>query len=172
MSTLTLSQPFHLSPFSSEERTNVDPDVYRLDRPTVIKLNNIYIYGNLCLLRGQRFSVEVSSEPLQKLSRTPFLSDELMAGQILVTPLYKPQHEEIATIPLRWGCPRIVVLHAGFRYFMGQSLDKELCPTCRRWRYCGVHPCRRNFTLSIFSGSSAEKRLSSNCRSSCQLTGT
>ena len=135
MSLLTLSQPFELLPFQSDQRIKHNSDVFLLERPTVAKVNNLYMYGNLCLLRGPRFSVVGRPSQVRRLSRTPFLSEELLAGKTLVTPLYNPEYEEMAAIPLRWGCPRIVVLHAGFKHFLGPRIDEEVSPLCRRWRY-------------------------------------
>jgi hypothetical protein len=72
---------------------------------------------------------------MQQNGLTPFLFDTLTSRKVLVSPLYTPIHEAIAAIPLRWGCPRIVVLHAGFKHFLGPSIDEEVSPLCRRWRY-------------------------------------
>lgn len=135
MSTLILSQPIQVSPFSPFEPKAISADEFQLNRPVVLKLNNLYMYGNLCLLKTHRISQTPINVETGQFRNLPSMTKLILDGKTLVTALYSALHETQAAIPLRWGCPRILVLHAGFRHFLGHDLSGEPQGIGRKWRY-------------------------------------
>lgn len=59
MSSLTLSQPIELVPFSRVSPVRIPPNTFALDKPVVLQLNHLYMYGNLKLLASDRFTVPI-----------------------------------------------------------------------------------------------------------------
>lgn len=59
----------------------------------------------------------------------------VLDGQTLVTGIHCLAHQRAAVVPLRWGAPRILVLHGGFFYHLGVNLNQEPFRTARLWRY-------------------------------------
>ncbi len=59
----------------------------------------------------------------------------VLSGTVLVCGIHNAAHRRAATVPLRWGAPRIVVFSGGFRHHLGDALDQEPFQTARLWRY-------------------------------------
>ncbi|MEI7576380.1 MAG: hypothetical protein WCK51_05765 [Armatimonadota bacterium] len=139
MSSLTLLQPLELVPFSPVSPVRIPADAFALDKPVVLKLNELYMYGNLKLLASDRFTLPIPV--LEEVTRQDTLeihvpvAAEILKGRTLVTGVYSLLHDQAAVLPLRWGAPRILVLTSGFLESLGAKLDQELTPLSRRWWY-------------------------------------
>lgn len=139
MSLLTLSQPLELVPFSPVAPVEISANTFALDKPVVLQLNDLYMYGNLKLLASDRFTLPISV--LDQVTRQDILdvhvplAAEILKGRTLVTGVHSPLHDQAAVLPLRWGAPRILVLTSGFLQSLGPNLDQELTLLSRRWRY-------------------------------------
>lgn len=187
MSLLTLSQPIELVPFSPVTPVKIPADAFALDKPVVLKLNDLYMYGNLKLLASDRFTLPIPV--LDQVTRQDILdvhvpiAAEVLKGRTLVTGVHSPLHDQAAVLPLRWGAPRILVLTSGFLHCLGPKLDQELTPLSRRWRY-EFDPLT-DLVISPFdpedSGANSHKRIElvekivlnfANCDSDALLSGT
>lgn len=58
----------------------------------------------------------------------------ILNGGVLVTS-YTPSYQRAAVVPLRWGCPRIMVSPEGIRKKLGENLNTEMALMFRLWRY-------------------------------------
>ncbi len=100
----------------------------------------LWLYGNAHLLAGELAFLEIASGPPHQdpdqLSEIERRAEELvLAGKILVCGIHNPAQMRAATLPLRWGAPRILVLSGGFIHHLGPSLNQEPFRAARLWRY-------------------------------------
>ncbi len=100
----------------------------------------LWLYGNTRLLGANlqyisdTFGPEAHSESeLNEIERKA--EQIVLSGKVLVCGVHNAAHQRAATVPLRWGAPRIVVFSGGFKYHLGENLDQEPFRIARLWRY-------------------------------------
>ncbi|MEI7575545.1 MAG: hypothetical protein WCK51_01535 [Armatimonadota bacterium] len=59
----------------------------------------------------------------------------VLDGFTLVCGIHSEAHREMATMPLKWGASRILVLAGGLRFHLGEHLNREPFTLARWWRY-------------------------------------
>jgi len=101
---------------------------------------SLWLYGNTRLLQSrlvhipETFGPEIHSE--SQLADIERKAEQLvLAGNVLVCGIHNAAHQRAATVPLRWGAPRIVVFSGGFYHHLGEELNQEPFRTARLWRY-------------------------------------
>jgi hypothetical protein len=98
----------------------------------------LWLYGNVKLLKSRigyvAETVVTDAEcDFPELERTA--EDIVLGGEVLVCGVHNPAHRRVATVPLRWGAPRILVFSGGFKHHLGEDLDREPFHAARLWRY-------------------------------------
>ncbi len=121
----SLAQPRRSAPFE------VEPGFY--------EAAGLWLYGNVRLLQKTLTHVSLAcgqpDRSPQELSAIEAEAEGLVLGSyVLVCGIHHDAHQRAAVVPLRWGCPRIIVFSGGFRYHLGEQLDEEPFPTARLWR--------------------------------------
>jgi hypothetical protein len=110
------------------------------DEPGYHEPCGLWFYGNVRLLHGHLAYVEAACGPPR---HSPAALDAIEAeterlvldGKVLVCGIHSPAHQRAATVPLRWGSPRIVVFSGGFLRHLGEDLRQEPFRVARLWRY-------------------------------------
>jgi DNA processing protein len=97
----------------------------------------LFAYGNLHLLQAPTAAVLASRDaPPAALDWVERRAEEVvMQGHLLVAGHDTPAYQRAAVVPLRWGCPRILVLDTGMFDGLGPDLDQEPFASARLWRY-------------------------------------
>lgn len=108
--------------------------------PQQCEESRLWLYGNTRLLRSPLSCIPESFGPpehqaddLEEIARTA--QGLVLSSRVLIAGIHSPAHQAVATVPLRWGAPRILVLSAGFLHHMGESLEDEPYRQGRLWRY-------------------------------------
>lgn len=110
------------------------------DEPGFYEPAGLWLYGNVRLLHSSLAFVETICDGHVE---SPSLFDSaekeaerlVLDGKILVCGIHNATHQRAATVPLRWGSPRIVVFSGGFEYHLGKDLKQEPFRAARLWRY-------------------------------------
>jgi len=107
--------------------------------PGFYEPGQLWIYGNVRLLHGELAHIPACFGPpvhrpveLDQIERTA--EEVVLSSKILVCGIQSRAHRRAATVPLRWGCPRILVFSGGFRYHLGPDLTQEPFPEASLWR--------------------------------------
>jgi len=99
----------------------------------------LWFYGNIRLLGAELSYVR---RTLGSLDSSPRELDEIereaetlvLQNRVLVCGIHNIPQMRAAIVPLRWGCPRIVVLSGGFQFHLGENLDQEPFLSATLWR--------------------------------------
>lgn len=110
------------------------------EEPGFYEPAQLWLYGNTRLLESKLAYIAPASGPpghnecqLNDIEREA--ESLVLDGRTLVTAIHSPAHQRAATVPLRWGAPRIVVFSGGFFHHLGRELQTEPFRTARLWRY-------------------------------------
>lgn len=102
--------------------------------------SGLWLYGNVRLLHARLACVEGAFGPsihlpadLDGIEREA--ERLVLDGYVIVCGIHSPTHQRAASVPLRWGSPRIVVFSGGFRFHLGADLADEPFRAARLWRY-------------------------------------
>ncbi|MBI1331269.1 MAG: hypothetical protein GC165_00145 [Armatimonadetes bacterium] len=110
------------------------------EEPGFYEPASLWLYGNSRLLGTKLAMVSAAFGPTKhnevELWEIEKEAQEIvLGGQTLVTGVNGPAHQRAATVPLRWGAPRILVVQGGFYAHLGPNLSEEPFRTARLWRY-------------------------------------
>ena len=109
------------------------------DEPGFYEPAGLWFYGNIRLLDGPLAHVKraigsLDSRPseLEEIEREA--EGLVLQNRILVCGIHNIPQMRAAIVPLRWGCPRIVVFSGGFRFHLGEDLAREPFLSATLWR--------------------------------------
>ncbi len=108
-------------------------------RPTYDSSSKLWFYGNAALLRADlafvAFACSKGEWTREELKAVEAMAESLvLENKILVCGVHGEGHRRAATVPLKWGSPRIVVFSGGFRCHLGADLKDEPFREARFWR--------------------------------------
>lgn len=108
--------------------------------PAFSKRLGLWVYGNIDALlmpKGFASHAVANLEFTDELKETIELEAEQIVfnGRALVTALHNDAWQTASIVPLRWGCPRIMVVRGGFKMHLGNELKCEPFWAARLWRY-------------------------------------
>lgn len=97
----------------------------------------LFLYGNHKLLGARTFCVLSSrnTAPAGRRKIEELTEQGVLEGEVLVSSDNKPEYQQSAVVPLRWGAPRILCLDRGLFECLGPELKDEPFRTARLWRY-------------------------------------
>ena len=102
-----------------------------------LALGPVWVTGNELLL-GQcvrRQALDFTNMNLDLESIRVKSEQLVLDGLTLVCGIHSEAHREAATMPLKWGANRILVLGGGLRFHLGEFLNQEPFTLARWWRY-------------------------------------
>lgn len=133
---MTSSAPYTSPSLTTSPRRTAPFD----QEPGFYEPARLWFYGNTRLLGSDLTFVEAAlGQPCHTDSQLAVVEKEterlVLAGRTLVTGIHNNAHQRAAVVPLRWGAPRILVLHGGFYSHLGPELREEPFKAARLWRY-------------------------------------
>lgn len=100
---------------------------------------SLWLYGNAKLLGPNLGFIDETAQATFSDSDLVHVEQEaesiVWQGKTPVTGIHNLKHQRAAIVPLRWGAPRILVVHGGFYAHLGEELSVEPFPEARMWRY-------------------------------------
>lgn len=100
----------------------------------------LWLYGNVRLLDSHLSHVpDALGQPNHTRNQLEALERQtevlVLKPRTIVTGIHNECHRRVATVPLRWGASRVLVLSGGFHYHLGPDLKEEPFPAARLWRF-------------------------------------
>lgn len=130
----------------STQRTGVMPVRPRRSAPFEVEPGfyepaGLWFYGNIRLLEASLAYIPRSLGYVeQTASELDAIEQEaeyrVLHSTILVCGIHNAAQMRAAIVPLRWGCPRIVVFSGGFQFHLGKDLSQEPFLSATLWREC------------------------------------